>query len=354
MKALHIINNLGSGGAESMLLNFVKNADSSFAYDILLLENELVVYDVPKSITIHTLPQTQRYSFFKLYYLYKFLKNKSYAIIHTHLFPTQYYVALATLLLRKKPKLVTTEHNTTNNRRKYQLTRLLDRFIYRQYHRIIFISKAVQEQFKQDFPSLNTKGTIINNGIPLQQFYPSKAISTKEKETRIIMVARFSEQKDHTTLLQALKLLDETYTLSLVGEGPKINEIKNLAQKLSIAERVHFLGFRKDIADLYRKHDLFVLSSHWEGFGLVAAEAMASGLPVVTTDVEGLREVVKDAGLTVEPYNARELANKIKQIATNTAQRELLIKKGLERAKKYDIKNLREHTEKLYKQLLKE
>ena len=166
------------------------------------------------------------------------------------------------------------------------------------------------------------------------------------------MIARFTKQKDHKTLIKAMSLLENNYILSLVGEGANLKKIKALAKELSLEKRVHFLGFRNDIAELYRNHDNFVLSSHWEGFGLVAVEAMASGLPVIASNVDGLRDVVKGAGLLFEPKNEKELVKIITNVATDMQLKKKLITNGLSRAKKYDIKNLKNKTLSLYKNIL--
>ena len=166
------------------------------------------------------------------------------------------------------------------------------------------------------------------------------------------MVASFRKQKNHKTLIKALSNLNSNYTLSLVGEGDNLENIKSLTKELNLEKRVHFLGFRNDIAELYRNHDIFVLSSHSEGFGLVAVEAMASGLPVIASNVDGLREVVDGAGLLFEPKNEIELAKQIQKVATNNELKNRMINDGLVKAKNYDIKNLKNKTLKLYKNIL--
>jgi len=354
-KVLHIINNLGSGGAESMLLHFLQHAVSNeyFEFKILLLENNQISYDIPDNVIIDNLPfQTGRFSIKRIVYLFKYLKNNNFDIIHTHLFPTQYYVALMKLFF-KKTKFITTEHNTTNTRRKFYITRVLDKLVYKQYDRIIFISKGVKKQFTKDYQIKNCKkGIVLNNGIPLEKFYNRNKKKIDPNNIKLIMVARFDVQKDHETLLKALQLLPSNYTLSLVGEGPGMNRIKDLAKTLKIEPRISFLGFRKDIPKLYKKHDIFILSSNWEGFGLVAIEAMAAGLPVIASDVPGLKEIVKDAGIIFTPKDFKSLAENILNVSNNQVLYDNLRKKGLDKAKQYDIKSLVEKTLNLYNSVL--
>lgn len=353
MKVLHVINNLGSGGAENMLINFFKELKGSKDYfEILLLVDDTIAYkNIDPHIKITILSDSKkRYSFKKLLSLYRYIKDNSFTIVHSHLFPSQYYVFLAKVLLKGKIKIITTEHNTTNTRRKYWLFRQIDKLVYLFYNRIILISKGVQEQFITDFPSLSHRGIVINNGIPLDHFKPVTNLEGTDA-FKIIMVASFSKQKDHITLLKAMLLLDENISLTLVGVGEKQEEIQQFVESNALENRVHFLGFRSDIVTLYQQHKLFVLSSHWEGFGLVAAEAMASGLPVIASDVIGLKEVVKGAGFLFKPKNYKELAAHINEVVSNTNLRKQMIQQGLAKAKQYDISILVTKTLKLYKEI---
>jgi len=350
MKVLHVINNLGSGGAEKMLIDFV-NIRKEAQIDVLLLMNDTVSYTLPHNFNYQVLSNSKRrFSILKMYKLYKYIKKNNYDIIHTHLFPTQYYAALVKLFLGRKIKIITTEHNTTNNRRKYWLFRQIDIFIYSIYDEIIFISEGVEEQFINDFSKFKNKGIVIHNGIDLTEHYKiQKEINTEK--IKLLMVARFDKQKDHETLIKSLNLLDKKYTLSLAGEGENLEKIKNLVKKNHLENRVKFLGFVKDIKKVYQTHDIFILSSNWEGFGLVVVEAMAASLPVVASNVTGLKEVVGEAGLLFEKGNEKELAKKIKLLGENRIIREEYISKGKKQVKKYDIKMLAAETIKLYKQL---
>jgi len=351
MKVLHVINNLGSGGAESMLLNFFKELNGDNYFEILLLVDSKMAYDIPNNINIKILSKSnKRYSLKKLIALYKYIKKNKFTIVHSHLFPSQYYVFLVKLILGSKIKIVTTEHNTTNKRRNYWLLKQIDRIIYYSYDKIIFISNGVKNQFIKDFGYKKFKTIVLPNGIPLDKFYP-KITKINSKKTNIIMVARFDNQKDHDTLLKAMSYLDNDYVLNLAGIGTNKENIQKLVCHLGLENRVNFLGFRNDIANLYREHDIFVLSSNWEGFGLVVVEAMASGIPVITTNIEGVNEIVKNHGLLFSPKDAKELAKHVKNISKDDELRNNLIKNGIKRAKYFDIKTLVSNTLIMYKKL---
>lgn len=109
---------------------------------------------------------------------------------------------------------------------------------------------------------------------------------------RLLMLGRFAAPKDHATLLRALGgLQDRAWALDLAGSGP-IEPTAALARELGIAERVHFLGERRDVEQLLGRSELCVLSSNWEGLPYSILEAMSAGLPVVASDVGGVSEAI--------------------------------------------------------------
>ena len=145
--------------------------------------------------------------------------------------------------------------------------------------------------------------TTIPNGIDAEEY--SKDIDMRKmkddievrSDARLIsIVARLSPEKDHEMLLEAFSLFCKQFTdvdLVVVGDGGLFEDLKNTTRRLEVAPRVHFLGYRKDVAQLLATFDCFVLSSRSEGLSMTLLEAMAAGLPVVATDVGGNSEVVQ-------------------------------------------------------------
>ncbi|WP_269724112.1 glycosyltransferase family 4 protein [Yersinia enterocolitica] len=159
----------------------------------------------------------------------------------------------------------------------------------------------------------DSKQVVIHNGIP------DKTIETSNikdnKCLRLISVARFCEQKDHETLLTALyPLRNEQWHLSLVGKGPDLDKIRELAVKLELDRKIDFLGERSDVENLIASSDIFLLISNWEGFPISILEAMRASLPVIASDVGGVNEAVKDGvtGYLVKKADTRNLTECIK------------------------------------------
>ncbi|WP_069203012.1 glycosyltransferase family 4 protein [Bacillus testis] len=136
----------------------------------------------------------------------------------------------------------------------------------------------------------------------------------------IIMVARFAEPKDQLVLLKALHLLNnDKWRLRFVGEGPLLQEAEELVRLLGMEDQVEFLGSRRDIPELLKQSQLFILTSNWEGLPLCILEAMRSGLPIIATDVGGIKEVVIPGknGYLVPRKNEAALAEKCKILLHN-------------------------------------
>lgn len=155
----------------------------------------------------------------------------------------------------------------------------------------------------------------ISNGIPLKAFAAIERDpdSWKVPHLRLGIAGRLNKEKGHGMLLRSFKSLADQFSglfLKVAGDGPLRETLKQQAADLGIADRVLFLGYQKDMVEFLEGVDVFVLSSHYEGFGLVLVEAMGAGLPVVATDVGGVREVMIDGqtGLVVPSDQEDQLA----------------------------------------------
>ena len=262
-------------------------------------------------------------------------------VVHTHLFPAQLWAAGAVALAGGATPLVSTEPSTSNNRRKAWF-RPLDRWMYRRYAFIACNSQATRDSLAAWVPGVRDRLAVIYNGIPLERFQAAaparreEVLPGREKQKIVIFVARFDRAKDHATLLRAVARLSGV-DLLLVGDGDSRPQAEELGRKLGIAGRVHFLGRRHDIPQLLKMSDLNVQSSVFEGFGIAAAEAMSAGLPVIASDVPGLNEIVRGAGLLFPAGDDAALANHMASVLGSPARREQLAAASLRRAPEFSI-----------------
>lgn len=325
MKILHVINSLRTGGAERLVVEMLP-VMSNAGHDVRLLllqENAAAPFERQvRSSGMHVDVVTAVGGLYSPLYVGKLVPYmRGYDVVHVHLFPSQYWAALAHSLSGRKSVLVTTEHNTFNTRARFLLTTWADRLVYGCYDGIVCISQATRDFMHGRVPE-NVALKVVENGIRL----PSVAdavwcLSRKgivdgvgDDDFMVLQVARFSEQKNQDCLIRALKTLPDNVHAVFAGDGVRLNICKKLADDIGVASRAHFLGQRTDIDDLWTAADIGVMSSHWEGFGLAALEGMARKRPVVGSRVEGLSEVINDDDLLFSPDNDGELAGKISSL----------------------------------------
>lgn len=174
-----------------------------------------------------------------------------------------------------------------------------------------------------------------------------------------LAVGRFEEAKDHRTMIRAFATLSQAYPaalLLLVGQGSLEAEIKAQVVALGLVDRVRFLGVRRDIPALMNAADAYVMSSAWEGLPMVLLEASAVGLPIVTTDAGGNREVVVDGvtGFVVPTRDPGTLGRVMAQVlALPEAARAHIGTCGrAEVERQYSLERVVDRWEALYRELL--
>lgn len=363
MKILQIIDSLGTGGAEKLLLETVPlYRKAGLDMDVLLLwDNDLEFAKKLKSLNcceIYTLKKSENSKdIYKLSHIPKIRRIiKNYDLIHVHLFPASYFTAIANIGIGKK--LIFTEHNTSNNRIKNPKYRIFEKWCYSRYQKLICITEDIKNIY-QDYLGLAYKSVVIPNGVNLEKVknalpYQKTEIGSgiSDKDVLLIQVAGFRPQKDQDTAIRALGFLPAHYKLLLAGDGEREQELKNLSKKLNLTERVIFLGQRMDIPELLKTSDFLVLSSHHEGLSLSAIEGLASGKPFIASDVPGLREQVKDAGFLFPKGDEKALAGIILDLAEHPEKQKEMSERGIKRAAQYDIHKMVERHIELYQDLM--
>ena len=221
-------------------------------------------------------------------------------------------------LLAKVPHLVHVEHNTRERYTRWRLAQT--RWLAKRTDRIVGCSEGVRRVLlEMGMPPART--IAIPNGVRLQPFADAEAQPFAQRIPGIVMVARFSRQKDHATLLRAVALLRErglAPPLLFAGGGKDLHRrpLEKLADELGIAAQVQFLGVVRDVPQRLMAHQLCVLSTHYEGMPLALLEGMAAGCAVVGSAVPGVREVLDDGvdGLLVAEADAPALADALERV----------------------------------------
>ena len=354
MRVLQVIDSLALGGAEVLLSNLapalVRNGvDCEIA---ILTETAAPLKSTLQQagITVHSTGVPKLYSPSQVGALRAFFRG--YDLIHIHLFPAQLWAIFAARGL--SIPLVTTEHNTWNARRRWWL-RPFDAWMYPHYHRIACNSEATADELIRWCPNTKDQIAIIPNGIPLAQFEDAQPASLPEFPggPRIVFVGRFEPQKDHACILRALALVPNTQLL-FVGDGPLRTQLQEQARDLGIAERVIFLGARNDVANVLKASDIYVHSTTSDGFGIAACEAMATGLPVLASDVPGLAQVVGPAGILFPVGDHVTLARELNSLLSSPQRLQQMSTASRAQARLFGIENTAEQYIQMYEAVLRQ
>jgi glycosyltransferase involved in cell wall biosynthesis len=364
MKILQVINSLATGGAEKLLLDTLPlYHQKGISVDLLVLNGSetpfLKKLKEKSCCQIFSLGTGSVYNPLLIFKMIPYLRQ--YDLVHVHLFPAQYWTVFAKLLSFSKARLLFTEHNTHNRRMASKVFRLIDRFVYSFYTRVVCITAEVQTVLQQHLHSSASKFLVIHNGVDLDSItatppYGSDFLEpwNTEGAALLLQVAGFREQKDQATLIRALALLPTHVHLLLVGDGVTKSSCEVLVASLQLQNRVHFLGLRMDVAALLKTVDVVVLSSHYEGLSLSSIEGMAAGKPFVASNVPGLTEVVSEAGLLFECGNEKELAAHIQALLKDPIYYQQVATACQERAQEFTIEKMVAAHIEMYRKILNE
>jgi len=206
--------------------------------------------------------------------------------------------------------------------RRQQLVWRIEKSMAPLAHRIVTVCESDRQLAVESGVSKPDRFVTIHNAMP--DVDENLRADPSAVPPRLLMVARFAAQKDHATLFRALAtLLELDWRLDLVGSGPLEETTRGLAESLGLADRIRFLGMREDVPDLIAASQLYLLISHWEGFPRSILEALRGGLPVVATDVGGVREAVIDGetGFVVPENDDVLLADRLKSLIEDAGLR---------------------------------
>ncbi|WP_158135114.1 glycosyltransferase [Photobacterium damselae] len=353
MRILYIITCLGPGGAQVQVCNLADEmASLGHEVKIISLRNEISI--LPKN-NIEVIPLGLEKNITTLFS--SLLKLKRYIniykpnVIHSHMIHAN-LLTRGLRLITKMNFLINTAHSSNEGGRgMMNLYRVSDSLC----DLMTNVSQEAVEIYIRKKASASSKIICMYNGVDTNYFHKQKHLNINKEfnlsndKKVILSIGRLTEAKDYPNLINAFNLLnDKNVYLFIVGVGELEVEIKRMANKSILKDNILFLGERNDIPQLLSFCDVFVLSSKWEGFGLVVAEALSCECNVVATDCGGVKEVLSSYGYLIEKKNSRELSKAIKSSLSvpkglNIRGREYVVNK-------FDLKTIAKKWSDIYKE----
>jgi len=246
-------------------------------------------------------------------------------------------------------------HNNFEEQRKYdkrpilQLRRLFERYALINCDTLICVSQTLK-RYAQKYRTRTIR--VIYNRVDLNRFASFKENNLQDHSPfKLLSVARLVAQKNQECLIRAIKDLD--VRLTLIGSGPKHSQLSRMAGALGIREKLEFIPSvpHSQIEKYYHQADLFILSSHYEGFCIPIIEAMAAGLPIVASNLEVISELVNGSACLCK-NNPDDFKKTIELLMDNRQLRAELGKKARERAALFNSTGLELQERKSCEELL--
>lgn len=322
------------GGAEKVLYTLFKGLDRDKWHPILIYHPCTGVDPFIKTVEelqIQTVPTPLIKSSNDLYGMYLLiskLRSIRTTIFHANVnWPLSCKYGLVAAFLARVGVILATQHLFPGLG--WRRGRLEQRLISRLVDTYIAVSDDVARQMREIITPAS-KVEVVHNGIIIKDYdgYDNSATPQayatikrgREDSPIVLTVARLDEQKGHTYLLKAATEVPGAL-LVFAGDGPERASLENEARELCLSDRVIFLGQRNDVRELLQGCDMFVLPSLYEGLPLSIMEAMASGKPVIASNIGGVKELIRDGetGCLVTPGDPHALARAINTLVSKPA-----------------------------------
>jgi glycosyltransferase involved in cell wall biosynthesis len=316
-KILHIIDSFSTGGAEVLLAGVIPELVDFEHVIVYLTPTKTPILSSDPTINIVCLnfrSITDATRIIKE--LNTIIEQEKPGIIHTHLYFSSLFIRFART---NKINIIQTYHNEYYRIRYPQFSarikkiglKLLDRFTMKNAYTVIHVSKA--QQLVNDHDVRIKSSAVLYNYVE-DQFYQTRKTSSFKGtgKLKIICVGNLKTEKNHILLLHALRqLMHLPIHVTICGEGNDYIMLQKYINRHDLP--VTLMGSKKNIHELLGQHDLFVSCSIIEGFGISIAEAMASEIPLIISDISTFKEVTQNKAVFFESRNVTSLAEKIEQ-----------------------------------------
>jgi glycosyltransferase involved in cell wall biosynthesis len=361
IRLAQITHDLAIGGLQQVVVNLCRTIDRE-RFDVIVVCLRALGAYVPEvermGIRVRLVPQKQNGTdYFSFLKLANILKEEKIEVIHTHNTQPFFDGTIAGLLAGVRTIIHTDHARNFPDKRRYMFAEwLMSHFA----SKIVGVSEHTSRNLMK-FERISAKKIVtIPNGIYGSQY---KIVVDKEKKKKELGIkgngpilgvgVRLTEQKGITYLLKAMPKVIREFpdaTLVIAGQGPLEPQLKREAVELKVKDNVFFLGPRLDMPEILKLLDIYVLPSLWEGLPMVILEAMASGCPIIATDVGGNSTAIQNRsnGSLVKAKDAQELSMEIIKLLRD---KELRVKYVTNGTKIFDEKYSAEIMTKQYEEL---
>jgi sugar transferase (PEP-CTERM/EpsH1 system associated) len=355
---LFVILSLEIGGMEQVVADLIRHVDpEQFTPVVACLEalGPIATELSKQGVTVVLVGKmTPMLSFAYPDKLVKLIRDYRIDVVHVHS-GCWHKAALAARLCGIR-NVIYTEHGRIFPDNKAVM--LLDRLYAPLTRHVVVVSDNLAEYMCSVVGIPSKKISVIINGIDVERFRIARCPSTTDDNLRIGIIARLAPVKDIATLVRAMAIVNQHnphLLLSIVGDGPERGHLELLVNDLGLSPVVTFHGFRRDIPEVLRKIDIFTLCSLSEGTSITLLEAMASGKPVVVTNVGGNPAIVEQGvnGFLVPAGEPESLAQALLKLADDPALRQSMAAANINKVTEhYSIQAMARHYEALYREAL--
>ena len=337
MKILHLISSQGFYGAENVVAALARDhqlSGNSVRIGVFdnthTAQNNVADEFESRGLQVIRIRCRSRLDFATVRRIRDIIAIQGINLVHSHGYKSDVYALLAGRKLGIP--LLGTSHHWTHQTRAVRLFEFLDGLTLRRFDAVVAVSQVIAGQLREAGVPTD-KITVIDNGIDLTPFNSAAPVLKSDLNAKgqllIGTVGRLVEQKGMNYFLTAAKQLLKEFpnlTFVIVGDGPDLGKLQQMAKELRIENKVRFTGVRYDMANVYASLDVFALASIEEGMPMTLLEAMASRLPVAATAVGAVPQIVipGETGMLVKARDAAEMAQAIAALLRDPALRERL------------------------------
>ncbi len=361
---MHLITNPTIGGLETVVFNLLQHLNRE-KYNVYLgyLDNKTPQLHKFQKAGIKTYclyRKIKRIDYHLPFRLGRILKNKKIQLLHSHNASCFFFGTIASNLARIKANVFTEHGRMLPDRR---LIKITNRFLSHFNDRTVTVSQDMKKKLLYYEKFNPQKVSIILNGVDLQKndnetFSNTEFMHLKDDYFLIGIIARLVPVKNHMCLFRALERIIRKYLnirLLIIGDGPLKTKLIKKAFKMGIESYISFLGERNDVTKILNILDLFVLPSVNEGLSMTLLEAMASGVPVIASDVGGNPEIIKHCinGYLFPTDDDKKLSNIIISLIQKPGELERIGKIGKQTiVQRFTLNRMAREYEQLYQHLL--